>query len=120
VGVRNIASDRKFRIDTRFSGTAINPAGRTIPEVEESYINEHWLGQFSKGTAFLLKKGQSKVILLQIKADVNTAPGTTTQKGDYIFDVCVFDMTDGASQCVVENRNKFYTDRMYQVTVRVI
>lgn len=123
IGVRNIASEREFRIDTQFSGTATNPAGRPIP-VDVSYITQNWLGNFATGTEFRLRKGEAQVMPLNIKAAVNSAPGTSTSKGDYIFDVCVFDMSQGTAPCTLSsyqsNPGAFYTGRMYQVTVRVI
>ncbi len=123
IGVRNIAAEGQFRIDSRFSGTAIDQAGKTIP-VDETYINNYWLGTFGEGIPFRLQRSEDQVIPVQIKADVNTASGTPTKKGDYIFDVCVFKLAGTPPPCTLAaynaNPEKFYTQKMQQVTLRVI
>ena len=115
VGVRNIKEQRKFSVSISFSG-AYDPSGQEII-VDESHIEEKWLGQFARSQAFTLRRNEQQIMPLLIKADTSIGTGTT-QKGDYVFNVCVF---EGApADCTLGQINNVYTRKIYQVTVRVI
>jgi len=131
VGVRNIASETQFSMSTRFSG-AYTPDGREIcrtGDVCADYIQEKWLGNFATTPTFTLKKNEQKIIPLPVKAELNIAQGTQTTKGDYVFNVCVYDKplrSDGAPPwpCTIaafdEDSSVFYTGKIYQVTVKIV
>jgi len=119
IGVRNIGADRRFGIVSNFS-EAYAPDGREIAQKEKSFIEEKWLGGFKSLPPFLLKKNQQEVMPLIIKADVNTARGVPTPKGDYVFNLCVYVEGPPPPDCLPENRKSFYTEKVYQVTVRVV
>lgn len=123
VGVRNIGERRSFRVDTKFSGLAVDPAGKPI-SVNENFMADNWVGAFGQGVDFTLARSQDEVIPVSIRADVNVDVGVPTPRGDYMFDVCVFDLSKGTAPCTVSsyeaNPDQYYTGRMYQVTLRVI
>jgi len=114
VGIRNLKETRKFSTSTSFSG-AYDPGGQEII-VDEGYIEERWLGRFAKSGTFSLKRNEQQIMPLLIKADTNIGPGTT-RKGDYVFNVCVFE--GEPRDCTLGQINNVYTRKIYQVTVRV-
>lgn len=121
VGIRNIGTVRKFSISTSFDG-AYTPDGRPVTQKDIPFIEEKWLGNFKQQAPFTLTKGSSDVKSLPIKVDVNSAQGIQTPIGDYVFNVCVFaPEQEGAATpaCTAENRRLFYTEKVYQVTIRV-
>ncbi len=126
VGVRNLAAEKQFSMATTFSGAYL-PNGNIVCRAGEScatYIEEHWLGSFATTPTFSLKKNEEKVQPLLIKADLNVDEGRTTPKGDYTFNVCVYDTPTPSGPCnegqFRNNPAVFYTGKIYQVTVKVI
>jgi hypothetical protein len=131
VGVRNIAAEKQFSMATTFSGAYL-PNGNVICRAGEScaaYIEEHWLGSFSTTPTFSLKKNEQKIIPILVKAGLNIDTSTTAPKGEYTFNVCVYDAplrSDGTppAPCSAGQFNNnpaaFYTAKIYQVTVRVV
>jgi hypothetical protein len=130
VGVRNIATEYSFSMAVSFSG-AFTPDGKVIP-VDKTHIDQKWLGTTATVDTFTLKKNEEKLIPLMLKADVSTAPGIPTQKGDYVFNVCVYKQQlrydpSGIGQpyaaCTKEqfqlSADAFYTKKIYQIVVRV-
>lgn len=128
VGVRNIASEDSFSMAVSFSG-AFTPDGKTIA-VDRQHIDQKWLGTTATVDTFTLKKNEEKLIPLLLKADVNTAPGISTQKGDYVFNACVYKkpLTSDGQPYAPCNKEQFtrgsadvyYTKKIYQIVVRVI
>ncbi len=121
LGIRNIGTARQFSISTGFDG-AYTPDGRAVSQKDAAHIEEKWLGNFKTQPPFTLTKGATDVKPIPIKADVNTASGVQTPVGDYVFNVCVFAPEQpgtSAPQCKPENRRLFYTEKVYQVTLRV-
>ena len=126
VGVRNIAAEDDFSLAVSFSG-AFTPDGKVIP-VDKTYIDQKWLGTSSTVDTFTLKKNEEKLIPILLKADVSTAPGVQTQKGDYVFNMCVYKQplrSDGQpyAECSKNqfqlNSDAFYTKKIYQIVIRV-
>jgi len=115
VGIRNIQDQKQFATSISFSG-AYDPSGREII-VDEGYVEERWLGQFAQSAPFTLKRNEQQIMPLLIKADTSIGTGTT-QKGDYVFNVCVFE--GNPAPCSLGQINNVYTRKIYQVTVRVI
>ncbi len=127
VGVRNIASEDSFSMAVSFSG-AFTPDGKPIP-VDRQHIDQKWIGTTETVDTFTLKKNEEKLIPLLLKVDVNTAPGAQTQKGDYVFNFCVYKKpltSDGKAPapCSKEqfqlSADAFYTKKIYQIVIRVI
>jgi len=127
VGVRNILAEDKFSMAVRFSG-AYMPDGKALP-VDPEYVSNKWLGAFAITDTFVLKKNEEKLLPILIKADVNMAQGKPTQRGDYVFNVCVYKAplrSDGTppAKCEVgqfqTNPEVFYTKKIYQIVLRVI
>ncbi len=127
IGVRNLDSEKPFSMATSFSG-AYTPDGKTIP-VDETYIGNNWLGSFATIPTFAIKKNDQKVIPILIRVPTNIAPSVVTQKGDYAFNVCVYDRqlrSDGSppAPCTIgqfqTSSQEFYTGKIYQITVRVV
>lgn len=127
VGVRNIAAEDDFSMAVSFSG-AFTPDGKVIP-VEKTYIDQKWLGTSATVDTFTLKKNEEKLIPILLKADVSTAPGVSAQKGDYVFNLCVYKQplrSDGQpyAECSKNqfqiNSDAFYTKKIYQIVIRVI
>jgi len=120
VGIRNPTSSREFSMQVSYSG-AFSPDGRTL-SVDRDYIAANWLGSFAVAEPFLVQKNEQKAVPVLIKADVNSAQGVATQKGDYVFNVCVYDQ-QATMPCTIEsyrsNVAAFYSGKIYQVTVRV-
>jgi len=121
LGVRNIGNEKQFQVLLGFSG-AYNPDGSDLTQKNSQYIEQNWIGNFKTGPPFRLKKGDSEVRPVSFKADVNTAQGIPTPKGDYVFNVCVFapEQPTAPPPCTPENRRLFYTEKVYQMTVRVV
>lgn len=128
VGVRNIATEDSFSMAVSFS-EAFAPDGKIITEKERTYIEQKWLGTTATIDTFTLKKNEEKLIPLMLKADVSIAPGIPAQKGDYVFNVCVYKQplrSDGQpyAACTKEqfqlSADAFYTKKIYQIVVRVI
>lgn len=126
LGVKNVGQEGDFSGAVSFSG-AYMPDGNNIL-VDETYVNTNWLGNFEVIETFPLKKNEQKLIPLQIRAYPAIQEGVTAPKGDYVFNVCVYDkpLQDGRpwAECSVGQYNhaagSFYTGKIYQVTVRVI
>ncbi|MEM3154374.1 MAG: hypothetical protein QW165_02275 [Candidatus Woesearchaeota archaeon] len=131
VGIRNLAAEKQFSMAASFSG-AYMPNGNVICRTGEPcafYIEKYWLGGFATTPTFTLKKNEEKVIPQLIKADLNIDEGRTTPKGDYTFNLCVYDAplrSDGSppAPCTAGQFNNnpaaFYTAKIYQVTVKVV
>lgn len=131
VGIRNIAAEKQFSMAAAFSG-AYMPDGTSICSAEEpcaTYIEEHWLGNFATTSTFTLKKNEEKVLPVLVKADLTVDSGRTTPKGDYTFNVCVYDAplrsdNSAPAPCTAgqfrNNPAAFYTQKIYQVTVKVV
>jgi hypothetical protein len=127
VGVRNIAAEGPFSMAVTYSG-AYTPDGKPI-SVDRSYIDAKWLGNFAIVDTFTLRKNEEKLVAVLVKADINIAPGITTPKGDYIFNLCVYNKSLDNSgkppaRCDKEqfqlSADVFYTKKIYQLVVRVI
>jgi hypothetical protein len=127
VGVRNIASETQFSMATSYSG-AYTPDGRPII-VDQQHIAERWLGSFATTSTFALKKNQEKLVPLLINADLQIAEGKPTSKGDYVFNICIYDAplrSDGTPPAPCDsgqystNPDVFYTGKIYQVVVKIV
>lgn len=131
IGVRNVAAEKQFSVSSTFSGAYL-PNGNIICKSGEScaaYIEEHWLGSFATAPTFSLKKNEQKIIPILVKPDLNIDEGRTSPKGEYTFNVCVYDAplrSDGTppAPCSAGQFNNnpaaFYTAKIYQVTVKVV
>ncbi len=127
IGVRNVADARDFSGEIAFSG-AYTQDGKSIA-VNEEYLERNWLGNFNVINTFNLKKNEQKLIPILIKVHTNVAEGVATPKGDYVFNVCIYNLplrSDGSppGECTVEQyrgaSGVFHTGKIYQVTVRVV
>ncbi|MBI4146719.1 hypothetical protein HY489_05275 [Candidatus Woesearchaeota archaeon] len=120
LGVRNIGAQARFGAILSFD-EAYAPDGSVISQKNAQFVEQRWLGNFKSVPPFTLKKNQQEVRPLLIRADVNAGQGIPTQKGDYVFNVCVYkDEGQSPPECKPENRKQFYTEKVYQATVRVI
>jgi hypothetical protein len=126
MGVKNVGQEGDFSAAIRFSG-AFLPNGNPI-FVDEDYVNTNWLGNFNIINTFRLKKNEQKLVPIQIRAYPTITTTAATPKGDYVFNVCVYDkpLQDdrpwaecSARQYEIASGN-FYTGKIYQVTVRVV
>lgn len=116
-GVKNIGPNRQFSMSLGFSG-AYSPEGREYNNVDKVYVEENWLGAFKDVPPFELSRNQVKPVPIVIMAANEVAQGITTPKGDYVFNVCVW---QGPSQdCDVSMLDQVYSKRIYQVTLRVV
>lgn len=127
IGVRNIGAEKDFSLALSFSG-AYQPDGKPI-DCNPEYMAQNWLGAFSASNLGKLKKNEQKVFPFLIKADLNIASGRPAPKGDYIFNVCVYDVplsvnNEAPVPCDIENFKYssavFYTSKIYQVTVKIV
>ena len=133
VGIRNIGDTGPFSMAVKYSG-AFYPDGGPI-NVDQQYIGDNWLGAtFAVTETFELKRNEQKLMPVLIKTDPNIAPGRRTPKGDYVFNVCVYDspsrsVTGGGAPappapCDLDTfknrRGILYTKKIYQVTVKVV
>jgi len=117
IGVRNVVAAKQFSISLAFSG-AYDQNGNMIP-AEPIWMTQKWLGNFRTIEGFTLQKNQQEVMPAVIKADTNMAESATTRKGDYIFNVCVWD-SPVPQNCDRTQLDNVYTGKIYQVTMRVI
>ena len=127
IGVRNVGADSDYSMAVEFSN-AYNPDGSQLG-VDRNHIRTKWVGNFNTVPTFKLKRNQQEVKTLAFKADVNMAPSRPTTRGDYVFNVCVYnkplDSSGGPfAPCNLgqfKNDPKvFYTQKIYQVTIRVV
>jgi len=127
VGVRNIGVEKDFSLALSFSNAYL-PDGKPI-DCDPEYVERNWLGSFSVSNLGKLKKNEQKVFPFMVKADLNIASGKPAPKGDYVFNVCVYDMplsvnNEPPAPCSVgqfsQSSEVFYTSKIYQVTVKVI
>ncbi|MBS3148429.1 hypothetical protein J4219_06075 [Candidatus Woesearchaeota archaeon] len=126
IGVRNVGSEGQFSMALSYSG-AYAPDGSTIA-VDPAYVATNWLGNFNVVDTFTLKRNQQDVKPVLLRADVNVANGRPTPKGDYVFNLCVYNKplrADGTAEAPCEigqfrtNPAVFYTGKIYQITLRV-
>ncbi len=124
MGVRNVAEGKDFSASVSFSG-AYDPRGNPIP-VNVDYVEDTWLGNFNVIDTFFLQRNEQKLIPLPLRASTNIAEGIPTPKGDYVFNVCVYPapLTPNGQPPAPCSPGQpfgaFYTEKMYQVTVRVV
>lgn len=127
IGIRNIAAEKKFSISVGFSGAYL-PDGRELG-VDESWIKQKWIGSFGVSNVGLVRKNEQVVFPFLVKVDLSIAPGISTPKGDYVFNVCVYDApltayNEAPAPCDIGqfriNSEAFYTGKIYQVTVKVV
>lgn len=116
LGVRNIGSEAEFSATINFAG-AYDEKGNQMA-VDDDYIDTNWLGNLQTINMFTLKKNEMQIIPILVRASAQMAQGTSTQKGDYVFNVCVWQGL--AQECSLSKRNEAFTQKIYQITVRVI
>jgi len=120
MGVRNIALTQKTFSAAISFDSAYFPDGKEMT-VSKQYIESHWLGNFKTIKPFALNKNQENIQPLTIKVDANVDTNKPSSTGDYIFDVCIAADTSGPIVCDPSRPlSAFYTERIYQVTVRVV
>lgn len=120
VGVRNVAADNMFSGAISFADAYL-PDGSRNPDVDRDFIDENWLGNFNIINDFSLKRNEMKVLPLLVKAGNQVTPSKGTPLGDYVFDVCIFS-GDNLGYCdnSLLGSDNLYSNRIYQLTVRVI
>jgi hypothetical protein len=121
MGVRNVGAEKDFSAQISFS-EAYNPDG-TLISTNRDHVNREWLGRFATIDPFRLRKNEQKIIGLVVRP-MEIAPGKPAPKGDYVFNICVYETPQPAQPCdlgqfkTVQGQG-YYTNKMYQVTVRV-
>ena len=126
LGIKNVGQEGDFSAALSFAGAYATNGNPII--VDEEYMNKNWLGNFNVVETFHLKKNEQKLMPIQVRAYQAIQEGVLTPKGDYVFNVCVYDkpLQDGMpwAECSVAQYNiaasSYYTGKIYQVTVRVI
>ena len=118
IGVRNVLERREFSGSVSFSG-AYYPDGRQI-DVDETFLEQEWLGAFNIIPTFTLSKNEQKIIPLLVKVGM-IKPGKPAVKGDYVFNVCIFPSPehlpcDPGDPSVM---GQVYTNKVYQIVVKV-
>lgn len=116
MGVKNIHETGDFSAVISFDN-AYYPDGAEIQEIEKMFIEENWLGNFKYVPTFKLKKHEYKIIPITLIADTNIPGGI--QKGDYVFNICVFENSQEEIDCSIANKDQTYTEKIYQVIARV-
>jgi len=116
LGVRNIGSQSEFSASVAFAA-AYDESGNQL-SVDDQFITTNWLGQFQTISPFTLSKNEMHIAPILIKANTQIGSGISTQKGDYVFNVCVWQGQE--QECTLANRDNAFTKKIYQVTVRVI
>lgn len=134
IGVRNVRNQPLwFSAVTNFKGAFSKDGTRIIIDCDTDagkcdYIRENWLGGFAVQPPIQLQAKQFEAISTVIKAEHYVEEGESTSPGTYQFIVCVYsDDEEGKLQnqekmlqdCTVENMNKFYSKKVYPITVRV-
>ncbi len=117
VGIRNPGPANEFSMSVSFSN-AYTPDGKIMP-VDSFYV-DGWLGSFAQTSPFLIDRNSNTVKPLLIKTGAISS-GKFAVSGDYVFNVCVFHR-DSVPCSIASYRaapNDFYSNRMYQVTVRI-
>ncbi len=119
LGVRNVVTERSFSFAISFS-SAYFPNGIPIT-VDKSYVNQNWLGNFVAGSLGTIKRNEEKLVQVTIRAAPNIGAKPTVQ-GDYVFNLCIYagPPVDCSIAEFENNPGRFYTGKIYQVTVRVV
>lgn len=118
VGVRNVGSPSTFTGVLSFSG-AYFPDGSRNTDVDASYIEDGWLGSFRYIEPFQLDRNRMDVFPVLIQSRNRVSEQRSTAKGDYVFNLCIYDGGDYSS-CSPDMLGEVYSNRIYQLTVRVI
>lgn len=113
IGVKNPGPAKTFSMAASFS-KAYYPDGKLMT-VDKDFI-EAWLGSFAQAEPFLINGNSDAVKPLLIRTS-----SSNVVNGDYVFNVCVFHQDP--VPCTVSSYRadpgKFYSERIYQVTVRI-
>ncbi len=117
IGIRNIEESGLFNIVLGFAG-AYTPDDQLIPNADAFVIESDWLGSFKEQEKIFIEKNKmvSIPIKLQIEAYINA--NDKTQKGLYVFNVCVFKRP--STDCVLGNIQSTYDKKIRQITIKVV
>lgn len=129
IGVRNIEKEvRSFGGIVSFVGAFQDSERQNEIAVDNLYIKEKWLENFKILTSKQIKSTDFDNLISIIRVDSNIAQNTPTQKGYYLFYLCIYDVEKFKKEninpeqieCSINNVNDFYTRTNYPLTVHVV
>ncbi len=112
IGIRSIsAKSENFHVRMSFD-EASDHLGNPLPQASREYINSQWIS--TDVASEIIRNQERKVIPIYIKAkgalcdsDKPNCEDSSTQKGTYIFNVCVCnEKSDGENPCFDTTTNK--------------
>lgn len=133
VGIRNTGdSVNKYTIVTAFDN-AVTPDGSSYilscGDNDCSYVNTNWLGAFAVQPYISLAPKNFKALSILVKVGNKINDAQQTPSGNYQFLVCVFETPDeqeplfSTDDCTLDvfknNPSKFYSSKVYPITVTV-
>ncbi len=119
LGVQNTFTRQQQFTVTVDCGKAFDFRERPIGTADPGYINSKWV--LMDKTPLEIPQGASRDIPIYIQAGDRMSDSDTTQKGYYVFNVCVFNSTrtDCTAKQVKATPDAFYTKRLYKLVVEV-
>lgn len=120
LGVQNILSkETPFSIAVEFD-KAYDFREREIQAADKGYLESHWI--LRQADPLVIPQGAFKDTPIYIQAGDRMSDADTTQKGFYVFNVCVFNTTK-TYECTPNqlriHPNVFYTRSLYKLLVEV-
>jgi len=128
LGILNIIGEDRddFKVIVKFA-KAFTSAEELITEADPVFIDSKWI-LFSSGP-YAIKNNDFRSVGIKANANNNMASGVATEKGTYIFNVCVYNQNIGvvdADTCaqgnmqVLSQNDALYTGKVYKMYVEVV
>jgi len=128
LGILNILGEDKadFKVIVKFA-KAFTPAEELITGTDPVFIDSSWT-LFSTGP-YSIKNNDFKSVGIKVNANSNMASGIATEKGTYIFNVCVYNQNIGVvdedtcaqgNMQVLSQNEALYTGKVYKMYVEVV
>lgn len=120
IGIRNVFDAGIFSIVLSFQGAY--KADDTLfleQDLDRAFIEQNWLGKLKEHTNINIAKDTYTPLLLPVKIGSETKEGQKTQKGTYVFNVCVF---KGQPQICTSHPavlEQIYGKQIYQINIIV-
>ncbi len=123
IGIRNIDKEVKtFGGIINFVNAFEDSERQKELSADKSFIQDKWLGSFKNLTPRQIKPSDFDKLVSIIQVDTNMAQNKATQKGYYLFYLCIYDkdkINPSQTECSPDNTNLFYTRTIYPLTVHV-
>jgi len=117
IGIRNIQDTGEFIVVVGFDA-GYTPDDIKILDTDTTQIEDNWLGNFKHQGGIKIEKDKFRIIPIAIRTGTQINPNKQTQKGTYVFNVCVFKDTTPAP-CIMGNMASTYNKKIQQINLQV-